>query len=133
MAVIGSFGAFIVFETSDKKILNFNSFKRTVSARWTSHPRNGYKPLKQFIGPDAEQISFSIVLDAQHGVKPRDSLEIINTCIFYGIPAYLVIGVKKVGVSQFVITQATESWNCIWNHGELVRVSIELTLEEYPD
>lgn len=133
MAVIGSFGTFIVFETSDQKILNFNSFKRTVSARWASHPRNGYKPLKQFIGPEAEQISFSITLDAQHGVRPRDSLEIINTCIFYGIPAYLVIGGRKVGVSQFVIVQAVENWSYIWNHGELVRANIELTLEEYPD
>ncbi len=132
MASIGNFGSSITFQTSDSKILNFTGFKRDVSARWVDHARIGDKPLKQFLGPDAAKVTFSITLDARHGVKPRSTLTKIEKCVTSGTPEYLVIGGTKVGSNKFVMTAISETWNEIYNKGELVRASLDVTLEEYP-
>ena len=88
---IGHIGKTVVFETSDRKILNFTKMQRTVKGRWASHSRIGKKPKKQFLGPDADQLTFSITLNAEHGVRPRTIL----------------------------------------NKGEVVKITCDITLEEY--
>lgn len=132
MAKIGSFGKTIVFETSDARILQPKGLKKEVSGRWTSHSRIGKKPLKQFLGPDADSVTLKIDLDARHGVKPRKTLEKIEKAVKKGTPEKLAIGGKMVSKYKMVITKASETWDEIWYHGELVRASIDLTFEEYP-
>lgn len=131
MAVIGSFGKTITFETSDKRILSFKGFKREISGRWASHERVGKKPLKQFLGPDADKVTFTVTLNAWHGVKPRSTLDKIEKAVKKGTPENLVVGGVRVGSGKMVITGASQSWDEIYNKGELVRASVELTLEEY--
>lgn len=128
---IGHIGKTIVFETSDKKILNFSKMQRTVKGRWASHSRINKKPRKQFLGPDSDQITFTITLNAEHGVKPRKTIENIEKLIRTGTPQTVVIGKKKVGSNKFVITEMSESWERILNKGEVVKITCELTLEEY--
>lgn len=131
MAVIGSFGKTVTFETSDKKILSFKGFKREVKGRWASHERIGKKPRKQFLGPDADKVTFTVTLSALHGVRPRKTLNRIEQSILKGTPEFLVIGNSRVGSGKMVITSASQTWDEIFNRGELVRASVELTLEEY--
>ena len=83
---IGHIGKTVVFETSDRKILNFTKMQRTVKGRWASHSRIGKKPKKQFLGPDADQLTFSITLNAEHGVRPRKTIENIEKLIRTGKP-----------------------------------------------
>lgn len=128
---IGHIGKTVVFETSDSRILNFQKFKRTVKSRWASHSRIGGKPKKQFLGPDVSSITFSITLNAEHGVRPRRTVENIERLIESGIPQTVVIGNKKVGSGKFVITEMGEDWERILNRGEVAKVTCELTLEEY--
>ncbi len=128
---IGHIGQTVVFETSDARILNFTKMQRTVKGRWASHSIVGRKPKKQFLGPDAEQITFSITLNAEHGVKPRKTIENIEELIQTGIPQTVVIGSRKVGQNQYVVTEASESWNTILNKGEVVKITCDITLEEY--
>lgn len=128
---IGHIGKTIVFETSDKKILNFNKMQRTVKGRWASHSRVGKKPKKQFLGPDADQLTFTITLNAEHGVKPRKTVRNIEKLIRKGKPRTVVIGSKKVGSHKYVITEISESWDTILNRGEVVKITCEITLEEY--
>ena len=129
---IGSFGKTIIFETSDKKILKPDSLKREVKGRWTNYDRQKKKPLRHFNGPDLDEQTFTIVLDARHGVKPRKMLEKIENCVRKGTPENLVIGKKKIGKNKMVIESASETWDEIWNKGELVRVSVDITVTEYP-
>lgn len=128
---IGNIGKKVVFETSDKKILNFKKMQRTVKGRWASHSRVGKKPKKQFLGPDADQITFTITLNAQHGVKPRKTVGNIEKLIRTGKPQTVVIGKKKVGSHKYVITEISESWDTILNKGEVVKITCDITLEEY--
>lgn len=129
---IGNFGTLITFETNDKRIISPENFKRDVSGRWASHSRIGKKPVRQFLGPDTDKVTFTIRLDARHGVKPRTTIDNIEKYVKNGTPAKLVIGGKKVGSSQMTINSISETWDEVWNKGELVRASLEISLEEYP-
>ncbi len=128
---IGHIGKTVVFETSDAKILNFKKMQRTVKGRWASHSRIGKKPKKQFLGPDADQLTFTITLNAEHGVKPRKTVENIEKLIRTGKPQTVVIGSKKVGSNKYAITEISENWETILNKGEVVKITCDITLEEY--
>ena len=128
---IGHVGRTVVFETSDSRILTFQKFKRTVKGRWAEHPRVGEKPQKQFLGADISTLTFTIILNAEHGVKPRKTIENIERLILEGIPQTVVIGSKKVGSGKYVITEISEDWERILNHGEVAKIVCDLTLEEY--
>lgn len=127
---IGVFGD-IIFETSDKKILTFNNFTQNVSGRWASHDRIGLKPRQEFLGPGLRTISFNIVLNAMHGVKPREMLEKLESVVENGTVNTLVIGTKAVGENKWIIKEISETWDVVMNKGELVRASLSLSLEEY--
>lgn len=128
---IGHIGKTVVFETSDAKILNFKKMQRTVKGRWASHSRVGKKPKKQFLGPDADQLTFTITLNAEHGVKPRKTVENIENLIRTGKPQTVVIGSRKVGTNKYAITEISESWETILNRGEVAKITCDITLEEY--
>lgn len=132
MAKIGNFGKLIVFETSDARILQPKGLKKEVSGRWASHSRIGKKPLKQFLGPEADKVTFSITLDVNHGVKPRKTIKAIENYVKKGTPDKLVIGGEMIMDNKAIITAISETWDEIWNGGELIRASMDLTLEEYP-
>jgi hypothetical protein len=131
MGKIGNFGKLITFEVSDKKVLTFNNFSKTVSGNWGTHERVGKKPQSEFLGPGLQQISFDIVLSANLGVKPRFVITNIEKAIEKGRVEYLVIGAKKVGSNKWKITQMSESWGVVMSKGELQRAEVSLTLEEY--
>ena len=57
---IGLIGSGIVFTVSEKKVLTFQKFERTTSGRWADHERLNKKPLKQFLGGNADTISLTI-------------------------------------------------------------------------
>ena len=128
---IGSLGSLITFETSDKKILTFTDFKREKTGRWGKHNRIGKKPKQQFLGADLDNITFTIILSAQHGVKPRTTMDNIGKYVENGTPAKLVIGTKQVGSNKFIISKMSEAWEIVWNKGEVVRAKVDITLEEY--
>lgn len=128
---IGHIGRTVVFETSDIKILSFKKMQRTVKGRWASHPRVGKKPRKQFLGPDADQVKFTITLNAQHGVRPRKTVENIEKLIRTGEPQTVVIGSRKVGANKYAITEISEGWDTVLNQGEVVKLTCDITLEEY--
>ena len=131
MAKIGSFGKSIIFETSDKRILTPNGLQKKISARWQKHDLINATPRQQFIGPDLDQVTFTITLDANHGVKPRKTMENIQKLIKNGTPDRLVIGKSAVGAGKYVITEVSESWDRILNKGELLQAKVDITLEQY--
>ena len=131
MAVIGSWGNAIIFRTSDSRILTFSNFSRTVSSSWANHSRIGRKDKSEFVRPDLQKITFTIVLDATLGVKPRETLEMITGAVEKGTVNTLVIGGKKIGSSRWAIKSTSEAWDYILQEGQLVHAKVSLTMEEY--
>ena len=128
---IGHIGKNVESATSDMNMLTLNNAQTIAKYTWASHPRVGKKPKKQFLGPDAEQLTFTITLNAEHGVKPRKTVEKIEKLIRKGKPQTVVIGSKKLGANKFAITEISESWETILNRGEVVKITCDITLEEY--
>ena len=131
MAEIGNLGSLIVFEVSSDKVLTFNNMTQSVSGRWATHAVIRGKPKSEFLGPGQRKISLPIFLSVNHGVKPRKTMEKIEKAIEKGTPYPLVIGGKKVGSNQWVITDMSETWGTIIRDGKLASAHLSLNLAEY--
>lgn len=68
---------------------------------------------------------------AQHGVKPRKTMENIEKAVEKGQVENLIVGGAKVGKNKWKITQMTEAWDIVMNCGEVQKATLNLTLEEY--
>lgn len=128
---IGSIGKTVIFETSDQRVLNFTKLNKTVKGRWAKHARIGKKPKKQFLGPDDDGLTFSITLNAEHGVKPRKTIGNIEKLVRKGTPQKVVIGSKALSSNKFVISELSENYETVLNKGEVVKITCDITLEEY--
>lgn len=131
MGKIGNLGSLIVFEVSTEKVLTFNKMTQTVKGRWALQEPILGKPYPEFLGPGQRTISLPVYLSVMHGVKPRKIMEQIESAVENGTPYPLVIGNKKVGSYQWVITDMSEIWGEIIRDGNLVSVNLTLSLSEY--
>lgn len=131
MAQIGNLGKLIVFEVSSDKVLTFGKLKQTVKGRWTTHSAIEAKPKPEFLGPDLRDGNLDIFLSVNHGVRPRTTIENIEKAVENGTPFPFVVGGKKVGSNQWVITNMSETWDEIIMDGRLVSAHLTLTLMEY--
>lgn len=128
---IGNWGKVISFETSADKTLTFSKFKREVSGRWKKHNIIGKKPKGEFAGPDSSRVTMEVVLSAERGIRPRKTIEKIEKAVEKGQVEYLYVGGKKVGSRKMALESASETWDEVWNAGELVKATLALTFSEY--
>ena len=128
--MIGSLG-FIVFETSRERIRTFNDLKRSGNARWATHEIMGQKPVLEFLGPGAEQISLTMRFDITLGVKPADMLATLRATRDVGLATPFILGGKPVSDNLWVIESINESWQHIDNAGRLLVAEVEVVLLEY--
>ena len=129
--MIGTLGANIVFEVSDEYALTFNNMTRDVSGRWTEHEAIGTKPKKEFLGPGSQKITLPITLSAGLGVKPAAVIEAVADMVEKGTAEYFVIGGRPVSKNPFCLSANSETWDTIYNGGELAKATMNITLEEY--
>lgn len=129
--MIGTLGRKIIFEVSDDKVLTPESISREVSGRWTEHEVLGVKPKPEFLGAGNQSVTLTIRLSATLGVKPRKILEAVEAMVESGTAEYLVIGGRTVGRNPFRLTGSSETWDKIYNHGELAKATLTITLGEY--
>lgn len=131
MAKIGNWGKEINFSVNAKRVLTFSNMKREVSGRWTYHNILDKKPKGEFTGPGTSTITMDITVSAEHGVKPRNVIKRLENAAEKGQIEYLYIGGKKVGKKKFYIESLSESWDEVWNKGELVRAKLTVKFSEY--
>lgn len=128
--MIGYYGE-IIFETSDKRILNFTGLKIDTAARFATHEIIGKKPVTEFIGPGLMTLSFTIDLNGNYGVKPRDEMEKWREFAETGVAEIWVIGGMPIGENLWVVKSVSEAWNTIFNGGELFSGKLDISMEEY--
>ena len=131
MGMIGNLGSLIVFSVNARRVLTFSGMTQSVKGRWAVQEPILGKPCPEFLGPGQRMLSLSIYLSAMHGVRPRKTMERIEKAVEEGTPHTLVIGGKKVGATQWVITDMGESWGEIIKGGRLVSANLTLNLAEY--
>lgn len=130
MAVMARWGD-IKFKVNSEKIFSFSDMKRSYSARWASHSIIGKRPKMEFQGPDMDEITIKVILDAEFGVKPRATMRKFRVAAKRGKVAYFYVGGKKVVIHKLYIASGTENWDEIWSKGELVRATANITFKEY--
>jgi phage protein U len=131
MAKVGSFGG-VTFEVSAKKVLTFNDFTRSGSARWGIHDINLKKPMPEFLGPGQETISFKIKLNALHGVNPKAELNRLRSFRDTGKVSSFILGTKPISSSYWYIDDISEDYKTIDGKGRIISVDATVTLKEYP-
>ena len=129
--MIGALGPGIIFLVRGSYALTFNGMTREVSGRWATHETPGIKPKAEFLGPGLQTISLPITLSSSLGVRPRLGLEAIERMVETGSAEYFILGNRPVGVNRFRVTGSSETWDLIYNRGELAMASLTITLEEY--
>ena len=129
--MIGTLGTDLVFTVSDNYVFTFAGMTRDVSGRWATHETPGVKPRAEFLGPGLQTVSLPITLSSNLGVKPRQMLERVEQMVETGDTEYLILGYRPVGKNRFRVTASSETWDVIYNQGELARAKLTITLEEY--
>lgn len=119
----------IAFEASDKRLRTWQDARRTGQARWATHDVIGTKPKSEFIGPGLDTISFSVRLDIERGVIPRDELRKLREYRDTGKVLQFTIGGELVG--DFKINGLDEGWKRFDRNGVLTTTEVGLQLEEY--
>ena len=130
MAKIGNWGTYIKFETSSRRILNFDGFKRELNIRTSKHAMVHGTPKLEFHGWDLQSVSFSMTLNAMLGVKPRLVEEKLIQYAKQGVVAPLVIG-SRVILPRAMITRLSESYDIVMKRGEIAQMTIQVTMTEY--
>lgn len=130
MAKLGNWGSYLKFETSDKRILNFNGFKRDVKARTVNHSPIRAKPKVEFLGAELQSITFSITLNASWGISPKKIEKTLIKCVENGTVAPLVIGKRSI-CSKAMLLEMSESYGIVLKGGEVYSAQIDLTMTEY--
>ena len=128
---IGNWGAEIIFTVSDRKVLTFNDLNHSVGSAWATHSRIGLKDQVEYLRPNLQKLSFAITLDANLGVRPRATLELLERHAELGSVFPVVVGGRRIGRHSWRMTEVSESWENILNRGELVQAKVNVTMEEY--
>lgn len=130
MAKMGNWGAYLKFETSDKRILTFNGFKRDMSIRTAMHVPIGGKPMIEFLGSELQNITFTITVNASRGMSPRKLEKKLINCIANGKIAPLVIGKRNI-CTKAMLVGISESFGTVMKRGELYTAQFDITMTEY--
>jgi phage protein U len=131
--MIGTFGSSIVFEVSEKSVFAFKKLTQEIKGRWASHDHLGGKPKKEFLGANAREAALEIYLSANLGVRPRTVLKSLENMAEKGEVEYLIIGDTPISKNRFLLASVSEAWDKVYNDGSLVKATVSITLEEYPE
>lgn len=128
--MIGTYGG-VIFETSDERVLTPGSLKRTAGSSWATHKVAGAKPRTEYLAPALRKVTFTLKLVASLGVRPRAQLDRLAQ-LAEGREAFpLVIGGRPLAAGPMRLTAVSETWDTVYNGGELYAATVSVTLEEY--
>lgn len=123
----------IVFYTALDNVLTVSDVTRSGSARWEKHNLMLEKPVKQFSGPDVEQITCKILISSSLGQSPDSTVKKLRNYRDTGAVLPFIIGGKPVSQNYFVIMSMSEDSLFTDAYGKTQSIEVSLTLEEYPD
>lgn len=126
---LGSWGEDFAFEASDRRLLTFQSRRRSGEARWAEHDVYAATPKSEFIGPGLDSITFSVRLDHQRGIVPAEVLKTLRKKRDLGTVDTLIIGEEPV--FDCALRSIGEDDLRHGPDGTLLVAIVELTFKEY--
>jgi phage protein U len=115
------------------KVLTFDNLQRDGAGRWATHEIIGQKrkPVLEFIGPDLENISFSVFLSSFLGVNPEAELKKLRTLRDSGVVCDFMIGNTAPSINQWVVKSMNETHKSIDGSGNLIVAAVNVSMTEY--
>lgn len=123
----------IVFSVAENHMLTPKDIEREGSGRWAEHALILRKPVSQFGGPGLEKVTFSIILDAGHGIDPAEQLKKLRVMRDTGAVFPLVIGGKPVTQNYWRMDSLKEGDQLHAGDGKLIQCTAAVSLTEYED
>ena len=128
--MVGSLGE-VVFDVSSESILTFDGMQYSHSAKYSEHSIIGRKGLLEFTGFSAATLSFTITLNAELGIDPKEQLDRLKE-IFYNHEAVLfILNGEPQGENLWVIESLNEKHDDISRIGISNYIEVSLSLKEY--
>ena len=128
--IIGAFGE-LVFEVSARRVVTFDSYKRTTKAKYATHEIIGRPPVLEFTGRELEEITLTITLISCLGVTPEEEALKLREMCQRGEPNFLIIGNTVYGENEFVIDDVQESVLHWTGGGNVLTNKLDVTFREY--
>lgn len=122
-----------MFVASSHTVRTFDALARNINARTASQEIIGQKPILEFLGPDADEISFTMNFNKLLGVDPLKEIEAVAKMCQEGQAEQLIINGKPFSEHKLLITSISAAMNTIDNRGNVLSASINVTLKEAPD
>ena len=123
----------IVFISSESRLLTPTKYERESTGRWAEHELLMRKPVSQYGGPGLEKLSFSIILDAGHGIDVQEQLKKLRTMRDTGAVFPLILGGKPVTQSYWRMDSIKETEHYWATDGKLIQCRADIALTEYND
>lgn len=131
MSKIGSFGD-LTFIVSANTVKTFDGMSWNFSAKYTTHDRHIKADLLEYMGPEADDLSFSMVFSVFLGVNPTEEINKLRDIVREGRAERLIIGGKVYGNYKWVMQKGTVDLKYFDGKGNLWSAKVKVTLKEYP-
>ena len=128
--VVGSLGD-VYFVASTRTLRTISDYSRKVSARYAEHAILLNKPKLEYVGPNLEEISFSIQLHTMYGVTPEEEFEQLKEYVENGAVVDFVLNNTPIGNAQWVVKEADMSDVLFGPKGGIIYAKVNVTLSEY--
>lgn len=129
--LVGNWGVIAIFTVDSDRVFTFRDVRRSVSARWTDHQILFEKARSEFLGPDVQELSMEVVLDAQLGVHPHIIMENLRRACEDGRTEYLYMGGEKLGKHRWYLKSLDATLDRQFHDGRPLRETLQLTFREY--
>ena len=121
----------IVFTVGDDTYLTVKNFCEKASAKYATHQRHNGSALAEFVGTNAETITFDIELSAWLGVSPEQEIKKLYTALYDGKQLSLMLGNVIYGRYRWVVQDLQIKTDHTDNTGTRSHVTASVTLLEY--
>lgn len=127
---IGSFGS-IAFEVSSERVFTYDDYRRETKARYSKHDLVNSVPAYEWLGEDAEEISFKMIFTISLGVNPAEEVARLRQMCLDGEADYLVLGDAVIGNNLWVIESVGEAAKAWDNAGNILVAEVDVKMIEY--
>lgn len=125
---IGSWGD-LPFEVRADKVQTWTNAKRESEARWAKLDVFNAKPVREFLGPDIEKLTISVILDSTRGVDVDAVLTYLRDARDNGEVHALFFGDDVI--FKCSVTAVSEDQRRFNQKGQLIFCVVDVTFEEY--
>lgn len=125
--IVGMYGE-MPFVASSIVVNTFTNFKRSSKRRIARHEVIGKKPVTEDIGPDLDEVSFTMRLDTNLGITPLVALSLLRSMQSLAEANPIVIGIQYFG--DFLITDIDEGWTYFGPSGNPRTINLDIKMLE---